>query len=703
MRSFKSYAISHGYYSALANYFTYDDRLSATGELILIKSGNVNLVETYMNRYMLRPTSHLALLKMSDTLGNRLLDSGYPIAEDALEFLLLQNRFTDISKYISRYPLHSANTYPKLEVLLLKRAPEHIIRQYINKYCFYDEAQAELMQLYRVDMYDRGKGLIDLFLNLYVPCVNACQKLVERGDKNFIRKAFSKTAFHKYDAYPTAEIKLIELGDTDLFREYVAKYDLFDEAAEALLAPGRDIMLVHYLTYHALRKYEHRVALSQRKDPTLLRLALQHAPLHHEGYFPEAEINMIKLGDKRVIYEYIDKWSLYEEAAEELIKLRDFNLTKTYISKYQLYGTALLELAIEDDPDLIELYCQKYISDRCEGKPTAAFLINHSTNLMGSGILFERNIKKLIASGKAGLIEAFVSIPYPSNVSFSNSEVMFLEMGYDSLAVNYISRHGLHSEQAMLWMFEHKKYNFIKAHMGQTLWGKALVKLVELQNDDLIKEYISRYPLRNHGQQAQAEVLFMKYKNQSLVKSYIAKHGLYDESIVELFKMKNKTLLKVLIDNHALGHVGTMQLLSSKMPDLCLAYVKKHKIDPYFHDLAVHTQNETFIQLLMKDNPLSFRAFNKLAVRKFFTLMKEHVRKYGFPKKDVYTGSPYFYPEQAELDFVAYGDKEMIRKYVSSYLLTPQGEDKLAALGDMSLIQHYLACKKKLEAQNDEF
>ena len=193
----------------------------------------------------------------------------------------------------------------------------------------------------------------------------------------------------------------------------------------------------------------------------------------------------------------------------------------------------------------------------------------------------------------------------------------------------------------------------------------------------------------------------MKYKNQTLVKSYIAKHGLYDESIAELFNMKNKALLKVLIDNYELGQEGIMQLLSSKMPDLCLAYVKKHKIDPYFHDWAVRTQNEKFIGLLMQDNPLSFRAFNELAVRKLFALMKEHVKKYGFPKKDVCNGSPYFYPLQTELDFVACGDKEMIRKYVSAHLLTSKGEDKLAALGDMSLIQHYLACKKKLEAQND--
>lgn len=36
----------------------------------------------------------------------------------------------------------------------------------------------------------------------------------------------------------------------------------------------------------------------------------------------------------------------------------------------------------------------------------------------------------------------------------------------------------------------------------------------------------------------------------------------------------------------------------------------------------------------------------------------------------------------------------MIKTYVSSYLLTPKGEDKLAALGDMQLVQFYLSCKK---------
>lgn len=230
--------------------------------------------------------------------------------------------------------------------------------------------------------------------------------------------------------------------------------------------------------------------------------------------------------------------------------------------------------------------------------------------------------------------------------------------------------------------------------MGKPLFGKALVKLVELNDDTLLKEYISRYPLRSHGYPAEAEVLFMRYKNIELLKSYIKKHGLYDESIVELFKMKNKQLLEVLIAHHELGHVGTVQLLSSEMPDLMLSYAKRHKIDPYFHDLAVRTRDETLIRFLMKDSSLSFRGFNELAVQGLFDLMKEHVKRYGFPASELINCKTYFYPEKAELDFIAYGDKNMIKTYVSSYLLTPKGEDKLAALGDMQLVQFYLSCKK---------
>ena len=699
MKSFKSYAMENGYYKDLAQYMETDGSLSLIGEHIMINIGNVKLVETYMQQYKLDPFNHYAVLELSNTSGEKLILSGQPLSDTAVEYLFRNKRFQDIEKYINFQPLHSDGKFPQWEIALIQQAPEGLIKKYIQKYCLFDEAQVELMSVNRKDLIFADYFLISDFLEKYTPCMNACLKLVERGSESLIQKAFNKTPFHQSGQYAAAEIKLIELGNSNLFKEYVAKYDVFDEAIELLLEAGREEMLEQYLTYHALRKYEHRVALSRKKNPRLMQLAIKYVPMHLEGCYPEAEINMLWLKHKGLIYEYIEKWNLFEEAAERLIKFHDFHLTRAYISKYPLYGAALLELAIENNPETIALYCQKHISARCEGQPTAAFLIHNAPNFMGQGVLLEQNIKKLIRSGNVELIEAYVSSPH--HISLSNSEVMFLEMGYYNLIINYIRRHGLHSEQAMLWMFEHQKYNFIKAHMAQPLLGQALVKLVELQNDDLISEYISHYPLRNKREHAQAEVLFMKYKNQTLVKSYIAKHGLYDESIAELFNMKNKALLKVLIDNYELGQEGIMQLLSSKMPDLCLAYVKKHKIDPYFHDWAVRTQNEKFIGLLMQDNPLSFRAFNELAVRKLFALMKEHVKKYGFPKKDVCNGSPYFYPLQTELDFVACGDKEMIRKYVSSYLLTPQGEDKLAALGDMSLVQHYLTCKKKLEAHND--
>ena len=701
METFKSYAIAHGYYNSLKRYMYDDEHLSEWGELVVVKNADAKLIEAYIKRHSLKPYSHLELFNFSQTLGLQLIETGCLLADEAFEYLVEQKKFNLVEAYIRQRPLHQAGRYPKQEIMLLKFAPEYLIQQYISKYCFYDEAQVELMGLQRKDISNAGDTLINDFLEKHIPCMMACEKLIERGNKNLIRKAFSRTAFHTYDEYAAAEIKLIEFGDTDLFKEYISKYDLFDESVQKLLAHGRGLMLVHYLTNHAVQKYENRVALTQKKDATLMRLEFQKVPFHHDGYYPDAEINMIKLGDKQLIYEYIEKWSLYEEAAEELIKLRDFNLTKAYISKYALYGTAFLEFVIEGNPDLIEVYYQKYISARCSGKPTAAFLINHTSSVMGSGILFERNIKKLIASGKTELIDAYISIP--CNIWLGQSEIMFLELGNDNLALNYIQRHGLQTEQAMLWMFEHQKGSYIKAHMKKPLSDKALIKLVELQDDDLIREYISHYPLRDYGHTPEAEVLFMKYKNQVLVRSYIAKHGLYDESIVELFKMKDKALLKVLLDKHELGHVGTIQLLSSNMPDLMIFYAQKHKINPYFHDLAVRTRNLTLIRLLMKDSALSFSGFNELAVQGLFGLMSEHVKKHGFPAKDYYSRNPYFRPEKAEIDFVAYGDKEMIKKFVSSYRLSAKGEDKLAALGDMNLIQYYLSCKKKIDAQGDEF
>ena len=249
--------------------------------------------------------------------------------------------------------------------------------------------------------------------------------------------------------------------------------------------------------------------------------------------------------------------------------------------------------------------------------------------------------------------------------------------------------------------------NDLAVSYGQSTVGSAIVPGLTLMVITLFTTIIVSFASTTVSREGMCfyhtKIIPVSYKNQVLVRSYIAKHGLYDESIVELFKMKDKDLLKVLLDKHELGHVGTIQLLSSNMPDLMIFYAQKHKINPYFHDLAVRTRNLTLIRLLMKDSALSFSGFNELAVQGLFGLMSEHVKKHGFPAKDYYSRNPYFRPEKAEIDFVAYGDKEMIKKFVSSYRLSAKGEDKLAALGDMNLIQYYLSCKKKIDAQGDEF
>ena len=147
MKTFKSYVVSEGYYNSLKQYMTGDGQLSSFGEYVVMQHGDVNLIKAYMKFYSLRPASHLTLFELSEGLGTELIESGCTIAEDALEYLLKQKKFLAISEYIRHNPLHSAGIYPKLEIMLLKHAPDWLIKQYIHLHCFYAEAQMELMSL----------------------------------------------------------------------------------------------------------------------------------------------------------------------------------------------------------------------------------------------------------------------------------------------------------------------------------------------------------------------------------------------------------------------------------------------------------------------------------------------------------------------------------------------------------------------------
>ena len=136
MKTFKSYVVSEGYYNSLKQYMTGDGQLSSFGEYVVMQHGDVNLIKAYMKFYSLRPASHLTLFELSEGLGTELIESGCTIAEDALEYLLKQKKFLAISEYIRHNPLHSAGIYPKLEIMLLKHAPDWLIKQYIHLHCF---------------------------------------------------------------------------------------------------------------------------------------------------------------------------------------------------------------------------------------------------------------------------------------------------------------------------------------------------------------------------------------------------------------------------------------------------------------------------------------------------------------------------------------------------------------------------------------
>ena len=701
MKTFKSYLIKSGYYNSLKEYLGSNDDLTSWGETLMMNHGNKKLIRAYFSYHSLRDDSHLELVKLDDDLTLEYISKYYRLSEEAIIYLIENNdKHYVLYEYIKHYSFQKPGYYPRAEIKMLESGDDWLIRQYVfvQNYGLFAEAQIRLIEL-------NYKDLIELFLEYYTPCLGACEKIVETKNKTYIRKALAKTAFHEYDCYPGAEVKLVELSNLDLFREYIAKYHLFDESIDALLVPGRELMLLYYLSNYPLEKYEHRAAASRKQDPMLLRLIFQRVPLHHKGYYPEAEINLVKLGNKGLIYEYLDKWDMFEEGAEALVKLNDFDLTKTYISKYPLYGVAALELADQNNPDLIRFYETKWC--RYQKDYTAEELVaSLDLHNFWDKEVFAKRVKKLLAMGKPELIKAYVASPCGGQLF--ELEYLLLDLDNKDLTVTYVKWHGLWFEDNQLRLFESGDKDYITAHIepikvgnymqaGHPFRGKALVKFLELEDDDLLKKYIDCWPLHNNGEYAEAEIMFLQHKNQELVKAYIIKYGLFDESITALFKLKNKMLLEALVGSHELGHVGHQQLLMSQMPDLIKIYMEKYKINPYFHDLAVRTRDKALIRTLMKAEELHYRGFTELAMQGFFDIMNEHVAKYGFPVREVHSAGCYSYafPEEAEFKFVASGERDLIRKYVQNHTLRKKSEDKLAELGDIDLVQFYLSCKEK--------
>lgn len=680
MKTFKVYLLASGYNSLLGKHLC-SFGLTDEGERLLLETRNSDLIRAFLDDYsLLNESSQFALVKFDSSLAYTCAKKGYYLGSDAISYLLEHKNDHDVVlEYIEHRNFQELGVYPSLEIKMIDTGNQWLIRMYIIKYGLFAEAQMALVK-------SENKNLVDLLIENYVPCVGACEKIVELKDKALIRKTFGKTAFHEYGRYPAAEIKLIELGDVDLFHEYIEKYDLFDEAVEALLAPGRELMLLHYLSKRSLRKYEWKVAVSLKQDPMLLRLVFQKGPLHQQDYYPEAEINLIKLGNMGLIYEYIDKWDMFEEAAEALLKLKDFNLSKTYITKHHLYGVAAIELADQNNLELLRWYGQKQIYPPVDDLTAPGMILHTRIDSVYNDQLFAKDVKKLLDTNNKELWDAYISFSFVGR--FGEFELEFLKQADKEMRLKYINTQSV-SGKAQMWFWGLGDMDYIKAMVACVmLCNDGLVSLLELNEPDLLKTYISRFPLRNFGSIAKAEVMFMKYKDQDLLKFYIDKHGLFDESIVELFKLKKKALLEVLVTKYQLGHVGHEQLLTSKMPGLIDLYLDKFEINPYFQGQFVKLRNLKLIQKFSDKYRFGPKGFHELALQGYLEIMQQQVAKYGWPEEYSYK----FFGE-AEVKFVALGDFELIKKYTRLHNLSKKGEDQLAALGNMEFVQYYLSHK----------
>ncbi len=149
----------------------------------------------------------------------------------------------ELRRLILQEPLHEPGRYAEAEIKLLERNCKNLIKDYICRHELFAEAQFRLIDL-------GDEELIRLYIKHHHFCYDARVQLTFRGDAYLIRLCIEKDPLHEYGRYADAEIKMIELRDYNLFREYADRYDLFDEAKARLYAPENEIMLKIYRIKH---------------------------------------------------------------------------------------------------------------------------------------------------------------------------------------------------------------------------------------------------------------------------------------------------------------------------------------------------------------------------------------------------------------------------------------------------------------------
>lgn len=262
---------------------------------------------------------------------------------------------------------------------------------------------------------------------------------------------------------------------------------------------------------------------------------------------------------------------------------------------------------------------------------------------------------------------------------------------------------------------------------------KNSTELILSQMEGAISAYIMK-----SGFPYGSEQIFMTFGSDNLLKEYLLRYKLFDESGIKLIERGNLDLIESYIIGFDLGEKSEIIFFEQGWTQLETEYVILHQLSEKAEKLLISRKKEDILIEYFNHDDLSLSAMFELIKSNLTKALKSLIDRGGLPKEflvflikygsteviefciEKYASLPeeaefelitqielkgenyrqimrlylkknnYYLYEHAEAAWIVLGDKSDVKLYITNSRLNPESEQNLISRGDGELIKQYL-------------
>ena len=359
---------------------------------------------------------------------------------------------------------------PEDELLLLKSCGDDIIRHYVHKYSFGDDAEEFMLD-------NSSNAVLKSYFKRYPVAPELEYKVLEKG--------LNTSYIDQHGLNEDAQRALILSGNEWLCDYYVKTAHSFDGDVETLFVEtASDELMEKYLKYNDLSEEVLKILVNKDAKWLLVYAKNNKLPEKFETAFVHA-------ASDEEFDAYIEDYSFNLEACLMLLEDENREKLRRYIAKHSLVS----DYPMDDSTAEEKLF-------QSEDKALISEYINFHT-----GEISENGEMELLFSDNDELVKSFID---KAGRFFSSTEEELIQSNKDEIFNYYVERYKFSEENEALLVRSGKKERIEAYIQKYALCPMAENLLILGGNKELIKDYHKKWELRDSSWKVLLENFFLE-------------------------------------------------------------------------------------------------------------------------------------------------------------------------------------------------